>query len=327
MGHAQSWRCVIALALFGALVSSAGAQSYPTRPITIVVASAPGGPGDTAARLIVDRMSALLGQQVVVENVPGAGGTTGTARVARAEPDGHTLLIHQNGLTIAPALYAKLPFDVAKDFVAVGLVNRSYSYLVGRKSLPASTLPELVMWMKGPGKPARHGHPGMGTVGHLSTVLFGRAVGAELNMIPYRGAAPAMNDIVGGHIDLLSAGVSTSGTLIRSGEIKAYASTAPQREAALPNVPTFTELGFKELERPLWHALFAPAATPPAIIARLNTALNETMADPAVQKAYAERGVESFPREQWSVEAARTYVSDELVRWGRVVRENDVKAE
>ena len=320
---------VAAICLLGCAMSipAAHAQNYPQRVITIVAATAPGGPGDTAARLITDKMSALLGQQVIVENMPGAGGTTGAARVARAEPDGYTLLIHQNGLTIAPALYAKLPFDVAKDFVAIGLVNLSYSYLVGRKTLPPNDLKELIAWMKGPGRPTKFGHPGVGTVGHLSTVVFARTVGVELNLIPYRGVAPAMNDIVGDHLDLVSAGASTSAPLIRTGKVKAYASTAPKREDAVPDVPTFTELGYSALERPLWHALFAPAGTPPAVIKRLNAALQETISDPEVRKAYAARGVEAFPADQLSIEAAQTYVRAEIERWGKVVRDNDVRAE
>jgi tripartite-type tricarboxylate transporter receptor subunit TctC len=303
----------------------AHAQTYPQRPITFVVPSSAGGPGDAAARLIANHMSASLGQQIVVDNVPGAGGTLGMTRAARAAPDGYTLMIHQNGFAITPSLYTKLSFDTAKDFVTVGLVNRSNVYLVGRKSLPASNFAELVAWMKRPGNSARVAHPGIGTVGHLQTVILIRAMGAAANLIPYRGVAPAVNDLVGEHIDAVQVGAAVASPLIRSGAIKAYASTASKRDAAFPDIPVYREVGHAELERPFWHALFAPAGTPQSVIDRLNAALQAALADPQMQKAYADSGVEAFPREQWSVAAANDYVRSEIDYWGKVVRDNNIK--
>ena len=316
-----------AACLLGAFTYGAQAQAYPQRPITFIVPSSPGGPGDVTARLIADRMTASLGQQVVVETVPGAGGTIGMGRVARAAPDGYTLLIHQNGFAIAPALYEKLPFDTAKDFVTVGLVNLSHTYIVGRKSLPAKDFAELAAWMNGPGKPAKVAHPGMGTNGHLQTTMLVRAIGAEATLVPYRGIAPAVNDLLGEHIDVTQVGAAVAGPHIRAGNMRVYASTASKRTAAFPDVPTLGEVGYKQLERPFWHALFAPAATPRPILERLNVALRETLADPRVQKAYADAGVEAFPREQWPLEAADAYVRSELAFWGKVVRDNNIKAE
>jgi tripartite-type tricarboxylate transporter receptor subunit TctC len=303
----------------------ANAQAYPTRSITIVVPSAAGGPGDISARLIADRMTAALGQPVIVENLPGVGGTIGMAKVARAASDGYTLLVHQTGFAITPALYANLPFDPKKDFAIVGLVNRSSVYFVGRKSLEAKNLAELLAWMKGPGKPAKFAHPGAGTTGHLQSVVMLRTFGIEATLIPYRGIAPAVNDLLGGHIDVTQVGAATSGSLLRDGKIKAYASTGTERDAAFPDLPTFAELGYKHLSRPFWHALFAPAATPKPILEKLNAALGETLGDRIVQENYARSGVTAYPVVQRSIAAGSAYVQAEFEFWSRVVRDNNIK--
>jgi tripartite-type tricarboxylate transporter receptor subunit TctC len=307
-------------------LGNASAQPYPQRPIMLIVPSSAGGPADAAARLIVDRMSAILGQQIIIEAVPGAGGTIGMSRVARAAPDGYTLLIHQNGFAITPALYDKLGFDTAKDFVAVGLVNQSRNYLVGRKTLPAKTFAELVTWMKGPGSPAKLAHPGKGTFGHLQAVTLDRALDLKVNMIPYRGIAPAVNDLLGGHVDLAEVAAAVSGPHIRAGSLIAYAYTGETRKD-LPDVPTYGELRLPQLERSFWHALFAPAGTPRPILDRLNAALRETLTDPRVLKSYTDSGVEPFPAAQSSIEAAQTFVKGEIAHYEKVVRENNIKAE
>ncbi|HEX2215979.1 MAG TPA: tripartite tricarboxylate transporter substrate binding protein [Xanthobacteraceae bacterium] len=312
--------CALAFAATAAL-----AQNYPNRPITLIVPSSAGGPADTSARMIVDRLSVALGQQVVIETAPGAGGTIGMGRVARAAPDGYTLLIHQNGFAITPAVYDKLPFDTAKDFVTVGLANQSNTFIVGRKSLPANNFAELVAWMRGPGKPAKYGHPGKGTNGHLQGLMFTRAIGAEVTYIPYRGIAPAVNDLLGEHIDVTQVGAAVAAPHIKSGNMKVYASTGIKRSPDFPDVPIMGEVGHKELERPFWHAIFAPAGTPRPVLERLNAALRETLKDPEVQKIYARSQVESFPEEKLSIEAANAFVKEEIALMEKVVRENDVK--
>ncbi|MCC7348134.1 MAG: tripartite tricarboxylate transporter substrate binding protein, partial [Variibacter sp.] len=221
----------------------------------------------------------------------------------------------------------KLPFDTEKDFVTVGLVNRSDIHLSGRKSIPAKDFPGLLAWLKGPGNPVRFAHPGKGTVGHMQAVVLTAALGIEANLIPYRGIAPAVNDLVGEHIDLALVASAVATPQVKSGNLKAFATTSPKREAAFPDVPTFGELGYKMMERPFWHALFAPAGTPPAILQKLNAALRETLADPKVRKAYAETGVEAFPDAQSSVEAAHAYVREEMGFWGKAVRDNNVKVD
>jgi tripartite-type tricarboxylate transporter receptor subunit TctC len=314
--------CCIWLAL---LPGGANAQAYPSHAITIVVPSAAGGPGDISARLIADRMSTALGQPVVVENLPGVGGTIGMGKVARAAPDGYTLMVHQTGFAITPALYANLPFDPKKDFATIGLINRSSVYFVGRKSLEAKNLAELIAWMKGPGKPAKFAHPGAGTTGHLQSVVMLRTFGTEATLIPYRGIAPAVNDLLGGHIDATQVGAATSGPLLRDGKIKAYASTGTERDAAFPDLPTFAELGYKQLSRPFWHALFAPAATPKPILEKLSAALGETLSDRAVLESYARSGVTAYPAAQRSIEASTAYVQSEFEFWSKVVHDNNIK--
>ena len=325
--RSKLWACVGAFCAFAFATTAALAQNYPNRPITLVVPSSAGGPADTSARLIVDRLSAALGQQVVIETAPGAGGTIGMGRVARAAPDGYTLLIHQNGFAITPAIYEKLNFNTAKDFVTVGLVNQSNTFIVGRKSLPANTFAELAAWMKGPGKPAKYAHPGKGTNGHLQGLMLVRAIGTEVTYIPYRGIAPAVNDLLGEHIDVTQVGAAVAAPHIKAGNMRVYASTGLKRSPDFPDVPIMAEVGYKDLGRPFWHALFAPVATPRAVLERLNAALRETLKDPEVQKIYARSQVESFPDDQLSIEAANAFVAKEIAAMAKVVRDNNVTAD
>jgi len=332
-----SWRrktgvlaAVVAAAVAATLavvVGPAAAQTYPVKPVVIIVPSSAGGPADVTIRLMSERLSQALGQQVVVENVPGAGGTVGMGRVARAAPDGYTLLIHQTGFAIAPALYSRLTFDTAKDLVAVAMVNRSFSYWVGRKDLPANNFAELVAWMRGSGKPARVAHPGMGTFGHLQTMLLVRAMEPSASLIPYRGIAPAVNDLLGSHVDMAQVSAAVATPHIRAGNLKFYAHSSPTRVADFPDVPSYGEVVSKELERPLWHALFAPSGTPRAVLERINAAVQVTLGDAMLQKTFANSRVEPFPAEHRSLDASQAFVAEEIAFWGRAVRENDIKAD
>jgi tripartite-type tricarboxylate transporter receptor subunit TctC len=327
------YQCTVRFVLFLGLLLSAGSvsaqvENYPTKPITLVVPSSPGGPADVAARLIVDRMSESLGQTIVIETVAGAGGTIGMGRVARAAPDGYTLMIHQTGFAITPAIYNKLNFDTAKDFTTIGLVNHTATLLCGRTTLPVNTYAELEAWIKGPGKPVRYAHPGPGSSGHLTVMMHTKAMGGvEISAISYRGIAPAVNDMLGGHIDIASVSSSVALPLIKAGKLKVFATGGMKRSAALPDVPTFGEVGHKELERAFWHALFAPAATPRPILEKLNAALRETLRDPKVVEGYARSSVEAYPPETMSIEASHAYVQKEIALWARVVKENDLKVE
>jgi tripartite-type tricarboxylate transporter receptor subunit TctC len=319
---------VAALALGAALtLAPAHAQNFPTKPITLVSASSPGGPTDAAARMIADTLASVLGQQVVVENVAGAGGTIAMSRVARAAPDGYTLLVHQNGFAIAPALYAKLTFNTEKDFTPVILLNRSETFIIGRKDLPANNWKELVEWMKAAKQPTRFAHPGIGTNGHLQSTMLVNSIGAPTTLIAYRGIAPAVNDLLGGHIDLAQVGPPLAAPHVRSGGAKLFATTGFSRNKAFPDVPTLGEMGHPELQLWFWHALWAPAGTPAAVLDRLNEAMRKTLADERVKKNYANALVEAFPDNELTREAAEAFMQKEFALWRKVVKENNVKAE
>ncbi|MFL9826683.1 Bug family tripartite tricarboxylate transporter substrate binding protein [Rhodoplanes sp. SY1] len=317
-----------ALALLaGTFAGSAAASDWPTRPITVVSPYAAGGPSDTAIRTIADRMGQALGQPLIVENIGGAGGMIGAARVARAAPDGYTLLIHQNGLAIAQTLYPKQAIDVAKELSAVGMVNVSHSFLVGNPKIPAKTFEELVVWMKGPGKPAKFAHPGLGTLAHMQAILLAREIGVDVTYLAYKGGGQAMSDVIGGHADLVWAAPTTSAPLIAANKVTGYGFGAPKRYPEQPGIPTFGQMGHPDLDIQFWQALFAPAGTPRPVIDKVNAALRETLQDPAILKAYSERGVEAYPPEQMSPEAADKILHAELEKWRGVIREAGITAE
>jgi tripartite-type tricarboxylate transporter receptor subunit TctC len=317
----------IAVALAGlAALAAASAQDYPQRPVTVIVPYVAGGPTDATIRIITSRMSPILGQQIVIENVGGAGGATGTLRAARAAPDGYTLLGHQTGLATISALYPRQGFDAERELAAIGLVNRSYSFLVGRKSLPARTIAELMAWMKGPGRPARFAHPGVGSLAHLTAVMLAQAASVEVDLIPYRGGAPAMNDLVAGHVDLVMAAPTLSVPLITSGAIKVFAGGAAKARDLLPQVPSFADVGLGEADLDFWQALFAPAGTPRPIVDRLNAVLREALAHPDVKKAFADIGAEAYPPEWQTPEAAAALLGREVRVLGQVIRDNKIQA-
>lgn len=318
----------VALALGLALSTSPlNAQAFPTKPITLVAASSAGGPTDAAARMIADTLASVIGQQVVVENVAGAGGTIAMSRVARAAPDGHTLLVHQNGFAIAPAIYSKLTFNTEKDFVPVILLNRSETFIIGRKDLPANNWKELVAWMKKSSQPTRFAHPGIGTNGHLQSTMLANAIGAPTTMIAYRGIAPAVNDLLGGHIDLAQVGPPLAAPHVRAGNAKLFATTGFSRNKNFPDVPTLGEMGHPELQLWFWHALWAPSGTPNPVLEKLNEAVRKALADARVKKNYANALVEAFPDNELSLEAANAFLQKEFALWRKVVKEHNIKAD
>ena len=325
--HCRTFLSIVASAIAGAaiLAAPAAAQDYPQRPVTVIVPYVAGGPTDVTIRIITARMAPLLGQQVVIENVGGAGGATGTLRAARAPADGYTLLGHQTGLASISALYPRLGFDAERELVAVGLVNRSYSFLVGRKTLPASTMAELLAWMKGPGRPAKFAHPGVGSLAHLTAVMLTQAAGVEVDLVPYRGGAPAMNDIVAGHVDLVMAAPTLSVPLITAGTIKAFAGGAAKARDLLPQVPSFADVGLAVADLDFWQGLFAPAATPRPIVERLNAALREALMHPEVRKSFADIGAEAYPPERQTPQAAAALLAHEIQVLGRVIRDNKLE--
>jgi tripartite-type tricarboxylate transporter receptor subunit TctC len=316
---------LLALAFCVAAAATAVAQAPSGRTVTIVVPFPAGGPLDLTARLLGEHMGATLGQQFVVENVTGAGGTLGTGRVARAAPDGTTLLIHQIAIAASPALYPKLPFDTEKELTGIGLANTSPMVIIGRTGLPANSMAELAAWMKQPGQNVKFAHAGAGTLAHLCAALLAQSVGTSVNLIPYRGGAPATNDVVAGHADLFCSSPTTAVQQIQENKVKGFGVTSAQPMPAIPQVPSLVQLGYQEMELQFWQAVFAPAATPKPVIDRLNEAMQRALADPKMIKAFADTGNAVFPQAQQTPEAANALFQSEVARWGKVVRANKLE--
>jgi tripartite-type tricarboxylate transporter receptor subunit TctC len=319
----------LAAALLAACLLAAGgasAQNYPNRLITMLVPFPPGGATDTIARILQDTMQKSLGQTIVIENVGGAGGMICAARAARAEPDGYTIMIHQTALAAGMSLYPNLKFDAAKDFDAIGLINTLASTLTAPASLPPKDFKELLIWMKQPGRTVKIGHPGVGSYGHLAGVLVAQELGIKATQVPYRGAGPALVDLLSGQVDLESQSAVVSGPLVKAGKLKAYAVIGRKRFSGLPDLPTMGELGYKKLDIDFWHMLLAPAGTPRPIVDKLNTALGAALADAKVQKTFAESGMDLFPPDEETPEAAHALLVNEINLWGEVIRANHIAA-
>jgi tripartite-type tricarboxylate transporter receptor subunit TctC len=303
---------------------TASAQPYPNHPITMMVPFPPGGATDAIARIIQDSMSQSLGQQIIIENIGGAGGMIAAAKAARAAPDGYTILIHQVALAAGMTMYKNLTFDAERDFVTIGLINTAASAWAARPDLPPNNMNELVRWMKEPGRNAKVAHPGVGSFGHLAGVLVAQELGATVTQVPYRGAGPALNDLLASQVDLSSQSAVQSGPLIKAGKLKAYAIIGRGRFAGLPNLPTMGELGYKKLDIDFWHMLLAPAGTPRPMVDKLNVALRHAMADARVTKTFADGGMDPFPPDQYTPEAASALLKREIKLWGDVIRANNI---
>jgi len=310
-----------------AAATCASAQTYPSRPITLVVPFPPGGATDAIARIVQDSMSQSLGQQIVVENIGGAGGMIAAGRAARATPDGYTVLLHQVALAAGMTLYPNLGLDAEKDFVTIGLVNTAASTLAARPTLPPNDIGELVRWMKEPGQNTRFAHAGVGSFSHLAGVLLAQEIGASVTQIPYRGAGPALNDLLAGVADLSSIAAVVAGPLVKAGKIKAYAIIGRSRFAGLPELPTMGEVGYRKLDLDFWHMLLAPAGTPRPIVDRLNAALRHALADARVRQTFEEGGMDLFPPDQQTPEAASALLKSEIKLWGDVIRANKISAQ
>jgi tripartite-type tricarboxylate transporter receptor subunit TctC len=319
----------LAAALFAACLLATGAasaQTYPDHPITLLVPFPPGGATDTIARILQDPMQKALGQTIVIENVGGAGGMICAARGARADHDGYTIMIHQVALAAGMSLYPDLKFDAVKDFATIGLINTAASALAAPASLPPKNFKELLAWMKNPGRPVKIGHPGVGSYGHLAGVLIAQELGVKVTQVPYRGAGPALVDLLSGQVDLESQSTIVSGPLVKSGKLKAYAIIGRKRFAGMPDVPTMGELGYKKLNIDFWHMLLAPAGTPRPIIDKLNAALRTALADPKVKKSFADGGMDEYGADEQTPEAAADLLKREIKLWGDVIRANKIAA-
>jgi len=310
-------------ALLVALGWSAAAQDYPSRTVTIIVPYPAGGPTDQLARVLAPKFAEKLGQNFIVENISGGGTTIATGRVARGAKDGHTLLLHNLQISANVALYPKLNFDTEKDLVPVTFINQNPLVLVGRKSLAANTLSELLATMKK--TQVRMAHPGTGSTGHLATSLLAKEAGVEVVGVPYRGAAPALQDIAGGHVDLFFATPQSVVQTVANGQMKAFGITSKTASPQFPHVASFVDALGPKLEILYWHALFVPAGTPKPIVDKLSAVLLGIMDDPAVVKAWAETGVAPFGKDQRSPQAAQALMQSEIARWSQVVRDNNIQ--
>ena len=307
-------------AIVGLATGAAQAQpAYPNRPVTVVVPFAAGGPTDTVARLVAESMSKTLGQQVVVENVGGAGGTRGAGQVAKAAPDGYTLLIHHIGMSTAPSLYRKLPFNVLTDFEDAGLITAVPMTVIGKPGFEPKTAPEMIAYVKANKEKVTYGNAGVGSASHLCGMLFMAKVGAQMTTVPYQGTGPAMNDLVGGQIDLLCDQTTNTTGQIKGGKVKAYAVTTKDRVKSLPELPTLQESGLNDLEVSVWHGLYAPKGTPKEIVTKLNEAIAVALEDPKVIARFADLGTEPEPKDRRSPEFHKQYLAAEVAKWKPVI--------
>jgi tripartite-type tricarboxylate transporter receptor subunit TctC len=319
-------RLAAAAAALPALSRTAAAENYPTRPITMIVPFAAGGPTDVLARLLAEHMGRTLGQNVIVEDVTGAAGSIGVGRVARAPADGYTLSIgHWSTHVVNGAIY-KLPYDLLRDFAPIAELPANPMMIVTGKTLPAKDLSELVTWIK----QTPHvtiGTAGVGSGSHIAAVYFADRTGAQLQLVPYRGTDPALLDLLAGRIDMMFDQVSEAMARLRDGAIRAYAVTAKERSPVAPDVPTVDEAGLPGLYINIWYGLWAPAGTPLDIIAKLNRAAAAAMADPALQKRFADLGLAVPPPDQQSPAALRALQAAEIKKWWPIIKAAGIKAE
>lgn len=307
--------------------ASGAAPAYPTRPITVIVPFSAGGPTDTVARLVAESMTRTLGQQVLVENVGGAGGTRGAGQVAKAAPDGYTVLLHHIGQATSASLYRKLPYNPATDFEAVGLVTAVPMTVIARKDLPPASMGEVIAYVKANKEKVTYGNAGVGSASHLCGMLFMAALDTPMTTVPYQGTGPAMNDLVGGQIDLLCDQTTNTTGQIKGGKVKAYGVTTKDRVKSLPDLPTLRESGLKDFEVAVWHGVYAPKGTPKAVVDKLNAALDAALDDPRVVARFADLGTEPEPRDRRSPAFHQKFLESEIAKWKPVIQQAGVFAD
>ena len=316
-----------ALAVLGLLTVAAPvlAQPYPSRTVTIIVPYSAGGPTDETARVVARALAEKLKQNFIVQNVTGGGTNIATNQVAHAAPDGYTLLLHNLAISANVTLYKALPFDTEKDLTSVMFINRNPLVLVGRKTLEPNTLTELTAWAKT--HRAKAAIAGYGTTGHLATMQFAQEAKLAVDLIPYRGGAPIMTDLLGGHVDLFFGTPQQVAQQVAAGQLKAYGLTTKEKSPQFPTADSFVGVFGPKFEIQYWQALFAPAGTPAAVIDTLNSALQEVVSDPAIVKMWAAEGVSAFPKDERSPAAGRAILTSEIARWGQVIRDNNIHIE
>jgi len=316
---------LLAVAALVSMVTAqlAQAQDFPTRPVRIVVAFPPGGPTDFVGRLVADKMTAELGQRVYIDNKPGANGTLGGGDVAKSDPDGYSLFLTTSGaVTVSPHIMPNMPFDTFRDFAPVALVTKVTEIMVVSPKLGIKTVKELVALAKEKPGTIPFASTGIGSPPHLAQLLLDKSAGVQFLHVPYRGAAPALTDLLGGQVEVLVADMPVLIAQIQAGTLIAIGAAANKRDAVLPDVPTFAEQGYPNTDASNWYALLAPAKTPPAVIAKLNKAVNDALNDPEVHDKLVKTGATPVGG---TPESLGTFMKAEYDKWGRVIQENNIK--
>jgi tripartite-type tricarboxylate transporter receptor subunit TctC len=308
-----------------ATITSPSAENYPSRPITFIVPFSAGGPTDALARILGERMRQTLGQPILVENVTGAGGTIGVGRAVHAAPDGYTLSIGHLGTHVVNGAIYPLNFDLVKDLEPVAKIASNPMMLVSKNSIAAKNLKELIAWLKVNDGKVTAGTAGVGSGSHFSGVYFAQLIGTKFQFVPYRGTGPALLDLVAGQIDIIVDQASNSLSQVKSGKIRAYAITADKRLAAAPDIPTVDEAGLPGFHVELWSGIWVPKGTAKDIIAKLNAAIVDALADPVVRKRLEEAGLDIPPREQQTPEALGTYQQAEVKKWWPLIKAANIK--
>lgn len=326
--HFKTLVVASAAALFALVSAPALAQAYPDKPVILVVPFAAGGPTDIVARMLSIPMGKSLGQTVIVENTAGAGGTIAATRVARAAPNGYTVLLHHMGMSTSPALYRKLPFDPLKDFEYIGQVLDTPMTLLARKDFPPNTLTELLAYLKTNREKVSMANAGLGAVSHLCGLLFQSQIALDLNTIPYKGTGPAMNDLLGGQVDLMcDQTVATVPIIKDGGRVKLYGVTTSKRISALPDAKTLDEQGLKGFDVKVWHGLYAPKGTPEAALDKLNVALRAALQDPAVKQRFADLSSDIPSSDKITAAGLKTHLEAEILKWGPVIKKAGIYAD
>jgi tripartite-type tricarboxylate transporter receptor subunit TctC len=311
---------LLAAGILAAATATASAQGYPTRSINVVVPFPAGGPSDVVARIVTDHMGRTLGQQMVIENVGGAGGTLGSARVAAAAPDGYTLLAGSMGSHVAaPVLTPNLKYDPSKDFEPIGFTAHSPAVITARKDFPAKDMAEFVAYVKQNGDKVKQAHGGIGASSHMACLLFNAELGLKPTLVAYRGTGPAVNDLVGGHVDFLCEQSVSVAEQIKGGSVKAYGISATERLAALPDVPSAKEAGVK-YDMSIWAGIFAPKGVPKEVVDKLAAALDKALDDPAVQKRLGDLGASIPAKQERNPATFDRLVKAEIARWAPILK-------
>ena len=317
----------LAVLSLGLVCATASAQQFPTKPVTMIVPYAAGGPTDTVARVMGVAMTKPLGQTVIVENRPSNGGILAPEVVKNAKPDGYTILIHHIGMATIPSLYRQLRFNPLTDFDYIGLINDVPMTLIARQNFPAKDFKEFLAYIKANKAKINAANAGIGAASHLCGMLFMSAIQTDFTMVQYKGTGPAMNDLLGGQVDFMCDQTTSTTNQIKSGKVKVYGVTSKKRVPSLPDVPTLDEQGLKGFEVGIWHGLYAPKGTPKAAIDKLSAALQEALRDPVVNQRFADLGATAYPADKATPAALEAHLKAEIAKWAPVIKKAGVYAD